>query len=183
MRLCVFLGSRIGLRPNYDSDARQLGRYLASSGIGLVYGGASIGLMGELARSCSDAGGEVIGVIPHRITKIEIPAEKITKLIYVETLAEREELMFSYSDGFIALPGGLGTLEELFTVLTWNALDYHDKPVGLLNSGGYYDQLLKFFEFQTGQGFVPPRWVESIIVENDVPSLVDRMVQSCTKNA
>ena len=138
--------------------------------------------MGELARACTEAGGEVIGVIPERIAKIEIPAEEISQLIYVDTLAEREELMFQFSDGFIAIPGGVGTLEEIFTVSTWNAMKYHDKPLGLLNTNRYYDGLLDFVSFQAEQGFVAKNWVRSLIVEEQVTRLVERMLRACSKN-
>ena len=180
MKFCVFLGSSSGCDVQYASAARKLGCLLALSGIGLVYGGASIGLMGELARSCTDAGGEVIGVIPERIAEIEMKAEFISQLIYVDTLAEREELMFQYSDGFIAIPGGVGTLEEFFTVSTWNALKYHDKPLGLLNTNRYYDGLLDFIKFQSEQGFVSQNWIDSLIVEEQANILVERMVRACS---
>ncbi len=183
MRLCVFLGSRSGLDEQYIQAARLLGEYLAVTGVGLVYGGASIGLMGELARACSNAGGEVIGVIPHRIAKIEIPAEDITQLTYVETLAEREDLMFEYSDGFICLPGGIGTLEEFFTVSTWNVLQYHSKPVGFLNTNRYYDGLLNFLSFQKSQGFLDQSWIDSLIVEENATQLVDQMISACSKTS
>ncbi len=172
MRICVFLGSQRGNRPEYSEQAQYLGRYLAESGIGLVYGGASVGLMGDLARAAMDAGGEVIGVIPHRIAELEIGAEFITDLRYVETLEERENLMFELSDGFIAIPGGVGTLEELFTAFTWNVLRYHGKPVGLLNTDGYYDRLLELLRFQCDEGFIPAYWLGFLIVEEDVEALV-----------
>ena len=182
MKFCVFLGSSSGCDVQYAAAARKLGNHLALSGIGLVYGGASIGLMGELARSCTDAGGDVIGIIPERIAEIEMKAEFISELIYVDTLAEREELMFQYSDGFIAIPGGVGTLEEIFTVSTWNALKYHDKPLGMLNTNRYYDGLLDFLKFQSEQGFVSQNWIDSLIVDERVTRLVERMVRACSSD-
>ena len=183
MRICVFLGSQKGELDEYTMQARYLGRHLAEKGIGLVYGGASIGLMGEAARAASDIDGEVIGIIPHRIAKVEIPAENITELRYVETLEERENIMFNLADGFIALPGGIGTLEEIFTALTWNLLGYHQdrhgneiyKPFGLLNTCGYYDGLQNFMQFQASQGFVSQTLVDSIIVSENVEHLVQEV--------
>ena len=173
MRICVFLGSKPGKRPQYLEQAKRLAKYLADSNIGLVYGGASIGLMGEVAKTAMDAGGEVIGVIPHRLAEFEIAADFITELTLVDTLEEREKLMFELSDGFIALPGGVGTLEEFFTALTWNVLKYHSKPIGLLNTCGYYNKLLELLDFQCKEGFIPRNWLEPLIVDESVEMLVD----------
>lgn len=179
MQICVFLGSQLGQREQYRNDARKMGQYLASKDIGIVYGGASIGLMGELARAASEAGGKITGVIPERITSIEIPESSVSELIYVDTLEERENIMFERSDAFIALPGGFGTLEEMFTVLVWNMLKYHNKPVGMLNSEGYYEIFKKLMDHQRQEGFVSQEWVDSIIIRDDVESLVDAMVSKC----
>ncbi len=179
MRLCVFLGSKSGSRVQYGEQARYLGRHLAKSNIGLVYGGASVGLMGEVARASMAAGGEVIGVIPHRIAELEIAADFISELHYVETLEERENLMFNLSDGFIAIPGGVGTLEELFTAVTWNILKFHSKPVGLLNTCGYYDKLVELLDFQMAEGFIPRNWIDSLIIEADVEVLVNSVRAAC----
>ena len=172
MRICVFLGSQKGNRPEYAEQARKLGRYLANSNIGLTYGGATVGLMGELAKSATESGGEVLGVIPHRLADLEIAAEFISDLRYVDTLEQRELLMFESSDAFIALPGGVGTLEEFFTAYTWNILRYHNKPVGLLNTCGYYDKFLELLDFQRAEGFIPTRWLDMLIVEEDIETLV-----------
>jgi len=172
MRICVFLGSKKGLRPEYVDAAVYFGQCLARDNIGLVYGGASVGLMGEVARATVEAGGEVIGVIPHRIAELEIAADFIPDLHYVDTLEEREKLMFELSDGFVAIPGGVGTLEELFTALTWNILKYHNKPIGLLNTCGYYDKLMELLHFQSNEGFIPINWIDSLIVEEDVEALI-----------
>ena len=176
MRICVFLGSQKGNRPEYVEAARAMGKYLASENIGLVYGGASIGLMGELARAATAAKGEVIGIIPNVITKIEIPASEITELIYVDTLEERETLMFNKSDAFIALPGGIGTLEEIYTVQSWNAMKFHDKTLGLLNISGYYNTFLQLLEHQCNEGFVSRKWIDNMIISNSVELLVDSLV-------
>lgn len=175
MRICVFLGSQKGRRPEYTEQARKLGHCLAKSNIGLTYGGASVGLMGELARAAADAGGEVVGVIPHRLAKLEIAAEFISDLRFVDTLEERKRLMFELSDAFVALPGGVGTLEELFTAHTWNILRYHDKPVGLLNTRGYYDNLFRLLHFQRAEGFIPRNWLDSLILEEDVEKLIEAL--------
>ena len=131
-----------------------------------------IGLMGEVARAAVEVGGEVIGVIPNRIAELEIAADFIPDLRYVDTLEERENLMFELSDGFIAIPGGVGTLEELFTALTWNILKYHNKPIGLLNTCGYYDKLMELLNFQSDEGFIPTNSIDSLIVEEDVEALI-----------
>ncbi len=172
MRICVFLGSKKGVRPEYADAAIKFGQCLARDNIGLVYGGASIGLMGEVARATVEAGGEVIGVIPHRIAELEIAADFISDLRHVDTLEERENLMFELSDGFIAIPGGVGTLEELFTALTWNILRYHNKPIGVLNTCGYYDKLMELLNFQSNEGFIPTNWIDSLIIEEDVEVLI-----------
>ena len=176
MRICVFLGSKFGKRTQYLEAAKSLGEYLASKNIGVVYGGASIGLMGEMAYAASKAGGEVIGVIPNNIAEVEIPPEDITRMIYTKTLAKREKIMFELSDGFIALPGGIGTLEEVFTVMAWNALQYHDKPIGLLNAGGYYNKLVELLHFQRDEGFIPQAWVDQLVVSDDIEFLVENIL-------
>ena len=179
MQICVFLGSQLGQREQYQIDARKMGEYLASKNIGVVYGGASIGLMGELARSTSESGGTVTGVIPRRIMKFEIPESNVSEMLYVDTLEERENIMFERSAAFIALPGGFGTLEELFTVLVWNMLGYHNKPVGMLNSDGYYEPFRELINHQQREGFVSQAWVDSIIIRDDVESLVDEIISKC----
>ena len=173
MRICVFLGSKPGKRPEYTEQARQLGTHLANLNIGLVYGGASIGLMGEVAKAALDAGGEVIGVIPHRIADMEIAADFITDLKFVDTLEERERLMFEFSDAFV-LPGGV--LEEFFTA-TWNILKYHDKPVGLLNTCGYYDRLFDLLQYQCDEGFIPRNWLEPLVFEENVAPLIEQITK------
>ncbi len=172
MQICVFLGSHLGQLEQYGEDARKLGRYLASRDIGIVFGGASIGLMGELARAAISAGGTVTGVIPRQIAHVEIPESSVTELIYVDTLEERENIMFNRSDAFIALPGGFGTLEELFTVIVWNMLGYHNKAVGILDSGGYYASFRTMLDYQVEQGFVRKKWVDRLIVNDHIESLI-----------
>ena len=152
--LCVFCGSRSGAAPVFGEAARSLGTLLAEQGITVVYGGARIGLMGAVADSALAAGGRVIGVIPEAIAAIEIAHEGLTELHRVGSMHERKALMAELSDGFVALPGGLGTLEELFEVWTWAQLAIHAKPIGLLNVEGFYDSLLAFVAQQEQAGFV-----------------------------
>ncbi len=177
MRICVFLGSKFGKRTQYLEAAKSMGEYLASKNIGVVYGGASIGLMGELAHAASNAGGEVIGVIPNNIAEIEIPPKTITRLIHTKTLAKREKIMFDLSDGFIALPGGIGTIEEVVTAMTWNALKYHNKPIGLLNTSGYFNKFVDLLQFQRDEGFLPQYGLDQLVVSNSIPTLVEEILQ------
>ena len=137
-RVCVYLGSNPGNRPEYVAATRTLGLELAARGLGLVYGGSSTGLMGRLADTCLEAGGEVIGIIPKLLKEKEVAHTGLTESHVVNSMHERKKLMADLSDGFIALPGGIGTLEEFFEVLTWNQLGYHAKPCGLLDVAGYY---------------------------------------------
>jgi len=181
VRICVFLGSKFGNQPTYREQARKLGAHLAASKIGLVYGGASVGLMGEVARACIATDGEVIGVIPHRLAELEIAADFISEIKYVDTLEERERLMFNLSDGFVALPGGIGTLEEFFTAYTWNILQYHDKPIGLLNTCGYYDRLFELLDFQCQEGFIPADWLKPLILEENINMLIEKISSAVAK--
>jgi uncharacterized protein (TIGR00730 family) len=144
--LCVFCGSSPGDRPVFAGAANALGTLLGRSGIRLVYGGASVGLMGILADAALAAGGEVIGVIPESLFDKEVAHHGLTKLHRVSSMHERKTLMYDLSDGFVALPGGLGTLEEIFEILTWAQLGLHQKPCGFLNVDGYFDPLLRFLD-------------------------------------
>lgn len=155
-RLCVFCGSSAGARPIYLDAARALGRALAERGCGLVYGGSSIGLMGAAADAALAAGGEVVGVIPRSMVDREIAHEGLTAQHVVETMHERKALMTRLSDGFLALPGGHGTLDELFEALTWSQLGIHEKPIGLWDVGGYFSPLLAMLDHAVAEGFVRP---------------------------
>lgn len=174
-RICVFCGSSPGARPAYAGAARELGRLLAATGIDLVYGGASVGLMGILARTVLDGGGRVTGVIPRMLEEKEIALTRLSDLRVVESMHERKALMAELSDGFIALPGGIGTIEEFVEVLTWLQLGIHDKPCGLLNSDGYYDRLLDFFDHMAAEGFIRPECRESVLVDRDPAALLKKM--------
>ena len=154
--ICVYCGSADGTMPHYGDMARKLASALVDQNIGLVYGGGNIGLMGTLANEVMRLGGEVTGVIPQLLMDLEVGHMALTRLHIVKDMHERKALMNQLSDGFIALPGGIGTLEELFEMLTWRQLGYHSKPVGILNAFGFYDLLLQFLKFQVDQGFLKP---------------------------
>ena len=153
-KICVYCGSSNGKNPAYKQAAAQLGQAMQQRGIGLVYGGAAVGVMGAVANAVLDAGGEVIGVIPKSLAVKELAHQQLTELHVVESMHERKAMMAELSDGFIALPGGWGTLEELFEMLTWAQLGFHQKPCGLLNIEGYYDGLFDFLDNAFEQEFV-----------------------------
>jgi len=155
-RLCVFCGSSTGNRAEYRDAARRLGELLASRGIGLVFGAGHVGLMGVLADAALTAGGEVIGVIPHALIDREIAHQGLTRLIEVTTMHERKAGMAERADAFVALPGGYGTLDEFFEIVSWAQLGIHAKPCILLNTGGYYDGLLRFLDSAVTEGFMKP---------------------------
>jgi len=153
-RICVFAGSSPGARPEYAEAARELGRALVARRLGLVYGGARVGLMGAVADTVLAGGGKVTGVIPERLVTKEIAHDGLTELRVVASMHERKAMMNDLADGFIALPGGWGTFEEFFEVLTWAQLGLHRKPCGLLNAHGYFDQLLSFIDHSVEERFV-----------------------------
>jgi uncharacterized protein (TIGR00730 family) len=155
-RLCVFCGSSFGAHPDYERAARELAEVAVREGVGLVYGGAHCGLMGALADRALQLGGEVIGVIPIQLVEQEIAHNGLSQLHEVRSMHERKALMASLSDGFIALPGGIGTLEELTEILTWRQLELHHKPIALLNTRGYFDGLLALLAHMREQRFLPP---------------------------
>ncbi len=154
--VCVFCGSSAGVRPEYREAATALGTFLGGQGIDLVYGGASVGLMGAVADAALGAGGRVIGVIPRRLVDRELAHPGLSRLHVTESMHERKALMNELSDAFAALPGGFGTLEELAEVTTWAQLGLHRKPIGLLNVAGFYDLLLEFADRMVSDGFLPP---------------------------
>lgn len=172
MRLCVFCGSSSGRTAVYSEAASQLGAALAYAGIGLVYGGSSVGLMGTVADATLQQQGEVIGIIPRSLWDKEVGHTGMADLRVVDSMHERKALMAELADGFIALPGGAGTLEELFEVWTWAQLGYHRKPCALLNINGYYDRLLDFLDHVVAEGFVKPVHRDMLIIEDNVDSLL-----------
>jgi hypothetical protein len=163
-RLCVFSGSSPGARPAYKQAAADLGRAIVRNGLGVVFGGSMVGLMGVLADSALESGGNVIGVIPEALMKKELAHTSLTELRVVPSMHERKRQMADLSDGFIALPGGMGTVEELAEVLTWAQLGLHRKPCGLLNIEGYYDRLIGFIDHAVAERFVTPQHREMIVV-------------------
>ena len=173
LRYCVFAGSSWGNPPDYRRVADALGSLLARQGIGLVYGGASVGLMGALADAALREGGEVIGVIPQALVEKEIAHTGLKDLRITASMHERKALMAALSDGFIALPGGIGTLEELFEVWTWGQLGHHAKPCGLLNVCGFYDRLSAFLDGVAAEGFLKAAHRKMLIMESD-PDLMLR---------
>jgi hypothetical protein len=173
MRLCVFCGSNAGQDPIYLEMARALGETMAGRGIDLVYGGASVGLMGAVADAALAKGGHVIGVMPQALVDKEIAHRGLSDLRVVGSMHERKALMAELADGFIALPGGLGTFEELFEVWTWAQLGYHRRPCALLNAGGFYDKLTDFLDDVVERGFVKPIHRAMLIVENEPAALIE----------
>jgi uncharacterized protein (TIGR00730 family) len=174
MQLCVFCGSSPGTDPAYLAAAEHVGRTLAERDIGLIYGGASVGTMGALADAAIAAGGEVTGVIPQSLVDREIAHPGLSELHVVADLHERKAKMASLADAFLALPGGAGTLEELFEVLTWAQLDLHHKPIALLDVAGYYQPMLRFMDHMAGQGFLRREYRDMLIVDTDVAEVLDR---------
>lgn len=152
-RLCVFCGSASGVKPGYPAMARQLGREMAERGVSLVFGGGGIGLMGILADAVLAAGGEVIGVIPRGLASKEVAHQSLTTLHVVETMHQRKAMMAELSDAFLALPGGFGTFDELFEIITWSQLGIHRKPIGILNADGYFDPLITLIDHAVVEGF------------------------------
>jgi uncharacterized protein (TIGR00730 family) len=173
--LCVFAGSSPGNDPAFMTAATELGHALVARGYGLVYGGASIGLMGRVADTVLAAGGRVVGVMPDFLAAKEIAHRGLTELQITTSMHERKDAMASLSDGFIALPGGFGTLEEFFEVVTWAQLELHAKPCGLLNANGYYDSLLRFLDTAVERRLLRPENRETVLVAPDANSLLDRM--------
>ena len=173
-QICVFTGSRRGSAPAYADAAKALARDLAARGFGLVYGGGKVGLMNVIAEAVLELGGHVSGVIPNALVSKEVAHTGLSELRVVASMHERKALMAELADGFIALPGGIGTMEEFFEVLSWAQLGIHNKPCGLLNVAGYYDPLIKFLDGAVTQDFVKPKHRALLIVESEPAALLDR---------
>ena len=173
-RICVYCGSNPGRLPDYRESARQLGHELATRGIGLVYGGASVGVMGAVADAVLERGGNAIGVIPQSLATREVAHSRLDELIVVDSMHARKAQMAELSDGFIALPGGWGTIEEIFEMLTWAQLGFHEKPCGLLNVASYYDHLFAFLEEAVRQQFVKEEYRPMIMMDEAPDRLLDR---------
>jgi uncharacterized protein (TIGR00730 family) len=173
--LCVFCGANAGIREAYVKAAWNFGAFLAEQNIRVVYGGGNVGLMGALADSSMAAGGEVIGVIPEALVAHEVGHRRITELRIVRSMHERKATMAELSDAFVALPGGIGTFEELFEIWTWSQLGLHKKPLGLLDVAGYYDHLIAFTEHAVAEGFLLPKHHAAMLVDTDPSRLLDRL--------
>ena len=173
--VCVFCGSSPGANHAYLEAGRTVGDLLARRGMTVIYGGGKVGIMGAVADAALAAGGKVIGVIPRSLVTREVAHFGLTDLRVVDSMHERKALMSDLADGFLALPGGLGTLEEFFEVATWAQLGIHAKPVAILNVAGYYDRLLAFLEYSLTEGFIPPRNHDLVMVGQDPAELLDRM--------
>jgi uncharacterized protein (TIGR00730 family) len=174
-RLCIFCGSAPGRRPAYAAAARLLGTTLATRGIGLVYGGGNVGLMGTLADAALDAGGEVIGVMPRALVDRERAHRRLSSLRVVESMHERKQLMNDLADGFVALPGGFGTLDELFEVLTWAQLGMHQKPCALYDVDGFWEPLWRMVEQQVAEDFVHPHHQKLLLRAADPDQLLAQL--------
>lgn len=175
-RIAVFCGANAGSRPDYAAAASALGVRLAERGLGLVFGGGGVGLMGCVADAALERGGEVIGVLPRALMTRELAHPRVADLRVVASMHERKALMAELADAFLALPGGFGTLDESFEILTWLQLGFHRKPFGLLNVAGYYDELRAFLERGVTEAFVRRENVDEVLVETDPDRLLDRLL-------
>ena len=172
--VCVFCGSSNGRRAEYPAAAESLGTAIASRGLRLVYGGGDVGSMGILARSALAAGGEVMGVIPRKLYEI-VDHVELTQLVVAADMHERKAKMYDSSDAFIAMPGGIGTLDELFEAWTWRGIGYHDKPIGILDAAGYYGPLIAFLAQMVEEGFLGREQLDDLVVDTDSGALLDRL--------
>ena len=174
-RLAVYCGSASPADPVYIDSARAVGRALAERGIGVVYGGGQLGLMGAVADGALEAGGEVIGIIPTALVSAEVAHRGLTELQVVDTMHQRKQAFTDLSDGFVNLPGGTGTMDELWEALSWAQIGYHSKPVGLLNVAGYYNHLIAFYEKMGEVGFLRPQHQNVMIMDTSLDGLLDQM--------
>ena len=174
-RLAVYCGSSMGTNPRFAETARALGREMAGRGIGLVYGGGRLGLMGVVADAVRDAGGEAYGVIPQALIDLEVAHTGLTELHVVQTMHERKALMTDLADAFVCLPGGIGTFDELFEAWSWNALGYHAKPFCLLNVSGFWDEMCSFLDRATESGFMSPARRGQLLVADEIGEAIDKL--------
>ncbi|MBX3602116.1 MAG: TIGR00730 family Rossman fold protein [Rubrivivax sp.] len=181
--VCVYCGSRHGARPAYAEAARALGRAIGGQGWQLVYGGGAVGLMGEVADATLAAGGRVVGVIPETLMKREVGHRGLHELHVVPTMHLRKQMMAERADAFVALPGGIGTLEELYEVWTWRQLGYHDQPIGLLNVAGYFDGLLAFMRSAVDEGFLASAQHQVLQVGEDAAELLQRLAAQARRGS
>ena len=175
--ICVFCGSSSGGRPEYAAAARELGGSLAREGINVIYGGGHVGMMGELADSALAAGGNVVGVIPQHLMRPEVAHQRLNELIVVDSMHTRKRTMAERADAFVVLPGGFGTFEEMFEMVTWLQLQLHSKPVGLVNCLGYFDHLLQFLQHAAGEGFIRPQHRNLLLVASTPALVIKELLQ------
>lgn len=180
--VAVYCGSRLGNNDVYEQAARELGRALADNGMGLVYGGASIGLMGAVADEVIKGGAEAVGVIPTFMLKHEIAHEQLTRLHLTDTMHTRKTVMAEYADAFITLPGGLGTLEEIMEIATWRQLYQHEKPMIILNINGFYDRMIEHLKYTTEQGFMKQQDLDRLVVCNTINEAIEMLQTVVTIN-
>ncbi len=173
--ICIYCGSAAGTDPEYAGTARRLGAALARRGLGLVYGGGRVGLMGIVADAVLDGGGRAVGVIPEALSSKEVAHDGLTELHVVADMHQRKALMARRADAFLTLPGGVGTLEEFFETLSWAALELHHKPMGLLNVAGYFDPLLALLDHAVAERFVRPEFIERLVVSSDPDTIIDEL--------
>ena len=181
--VCVYCGSRTGTTAQFADAAFEVGRWIGEHGGQLVYGGGNSGLMGVVATATLKAGGRVVGVIPRALVDKEFAKRECTELHIVESMHERKRLMAERAEAFLALPGGIGTFEELFEVWTWRQLRYHEKPIGLLNAAGYFDPLLAFLRSSVRHGFMDDRQMDLIRVGDQAPTLLQELVRAASTGA
>ena len=181
--VCVYCGSRTGTTAQFADAASEVGRWIGEHGGQLVYGGGNSGLMGVVATATLKAGGRVVGVIPRALVDKEFAKRECTELHIVESMHERKRLMAERAEAFLALPGGIGTFEELFEVWTWRQLRYHEKPIGLLNAAGYFDPLLAFLRSSVRHGFMDDRQMDLIRVGDQAPTLLQELVRAASTGA
>lgn len=173
--LCIYCGASSGFNRDFTETARQVGEAIAAKKFRLVYGGGDVGLMGAAATAALKGGSEVVGVIPQSLIDTEIAMLDVNELIVVKTMHERKAIMEKRSDAFIALPGGFGTLDELFEIITWAQLGFHKKPIGLLNVRGYFDHLVQFIDHAVQEGFIRPQHRKLIHVDADINKLIEKL--------
>ena len=175
-QVCIFCGSYKGTQPIYITAAHAMGRGLAQRGLGLVYGGGRVGLMGAVADGTLAGGGKAVGIIPQSLVDRELAHKGLSELHVVDSMHTRKAMMADIADAFIAMPGGFGTLDELFEIITWAQLGFHHKPIALLNIGGYFDTMLTFIEHMATEGFIKPEHRNAMLVKNQVDDLLDSLL-------
>ncbi|MBI1282459.1 MAG: TIGR00730 family Rossman fold protein [Anaerolineaceae bacterium] len=175
-QVCIFCGSYTGTQPMYAAAAHAMGMGLAQRGLGLVYGGGRVGLMGAVADGTLVGGGKVTGIIPQSLVDRELAHVGLSELHVVASMHQRKALMAEIADAFVAMPGGFGTLDELFEIITWAQLGFHNKPIALLNIGGYFDPLRTFIDHMVTEGFVKPEHRDAVLVKNEVDDLLDTLL-------